>query len=278
MRSPSYPMLTRFRLRRLLAFLRSHHFASAFQDVQSQFRVFLDLGYVQRFLEVCFWDDANTYLLRFVPYDDMGVQGRILHNFIVHLRVMHTIASRGPLASQMIAKFERCCTDPQFMGNPDYVKVMRTILSMASDQVRTSVDWYLVGKKTAEIARDLITRAPEYSEFLRLPRRSTNIHSVVNVLPRGFGSRRFCRVKKAARVPGSDIAKYFLPKERLLPAGHGMRCSGMSYSGLSLDSTARLRAIIDEALQAGTCTALHQEHPVQYAYNEGMLWKKIVDK
>ncbi|CAN6271873.1 unnamed protein product [Urochloa humidicola] len=56
---------------------------------------------------------------------------------------------------------------------------------------------------------------------MRLPRLPSGSHDVINVFPDGFGSRRIRRVKKAGRVPGSVIARHFLPKQRFQDAGQG---------------------------------------------------------
>ncbi|CAL5023306.1 unnamed protein product [Urochloa decumbens] len=245
-----FPIMTHFRFRRLLAFLACTC-SSAFQALQRDVAVFLDLTYLQRLVANCMWDDAEKYLLRVIPYEHMGVEGHALVDFLVNLRFMHTIAHGHPIASQLIAMFEQRCREPA-IDNGEYANVMHTILSMRSEQVRQSVDWHLVGLKAAEIIRDMITQTPEFSHYLRLPRLPSDLHDVINVFPHGFRSRRICRVKKAGRVPGSVIAKHFLPKQRFQDAGQGK-----NRLELLTDPPAWLRASIDEALKAGTRTVLH---------------------
>ncbi|KAL6594363.1 hypothetical protein ACP70R_048556 [Stipagrostis hirtigluma subsp. patula] len=226
-RSLDYPCVTRLRLRRLLAFFGSTRFSDSFEAFQSECSVFLDLSYVQRFVKYCLWDDARKYLLRILPYDRMGVEGRTLVDFIVHLSYMHPIFFGHPMANELLAKFECCGRDPKIIRDKNYVQVMYKIVSMRTDKVRASLDWGLVGLKAAEIVRDFIAQSPEFREFLRLPRRSSNIYNVVNVLPFGFRPRQIRQRKKAGRVPGSVIAKYFLPKGRFLPSGQGMGPLGL---------------------------------------------------
>ncbi|KAK3152452.1 hypothetical protein QOZ80_2BG0159030 [Eleusine coracana subsp. coracana] len=213
-RSLERPISTRFRLRRLLSFLESTRFYDAYVAMQSKVSVVLDLKYLQRYLELCLWDDARNYLLRILPYSRMGVDGRTLMDFLSYLMFMHAIATRHQMAPEFIAKFEHSCRDPAILRDGNQATIMRTILSMRSQQVTPSVNWSVVGKKAAEIVRDFITHAPEFSEYLRLPRRSSNIHNVINVLPSGFRSHGRI-VKKAARVSGSVIAKYLLSKASL---------------------------------------------------------------
>ncbi|CAO2044999.1 unnamed protein product [Urochloa humidicola] len=261
-----FPIMTHFRLRRLLAFLACTRFSSAFQALRRDVAVFLDLTYLQHLVASRMWEDAKNYLLRVIPYDRMGVEGYALVDFLVNLRIMYAIAHDHRIASELIATLESRFSDPRIGSNGDYAKVMNTILSMRSEQVRQSVDWHLVGLKAAEIVGNLITQTPEFSEFLRLPRLPSDLHDVINVFPHGFRSRRICRVKKAGRVPGSVIAKHFLSKQRFHDAG-----PGKNRLGLLTDPPAWLRASIDEALKAGTRTVmdvLHQEHHGKYAYDE----------
>ncbi|CAN6243511.1 unnamed protein product [Urochloa humidicola] len=258
-----FPIMTHFRLRRLLAFLACTRFSSAFQALRRDVAVFLDLAYLQHLVASRMWEDAKNYLLRVIPYNRMGVEGHALVDFLVNLRFMYAIAHDHRIASELIAMLERRFSDPRISSNGDYAKVMHTILSMRSEQVRQSVDWHLVGLKAAEIVGDLITQTPEFSEFLRLPRLPSDLHDVINVFPHGFRPRRICRVKKAGRVPGSVIAKHFLSKQRFQDAG-----LGKNRLGLLTNPPAWLRASIDEALKAGTRTVLHQEHHGKYAYDE----------
>ncbi|KAL6604551.1 hypothetical protein ACP70R_042978 [Stipagrostis hirtigluma subsp. patula] len=255
--SPEYPCLTRLRLRRLLAFLGSTIFTDAFEAMQSEASVFLDPAVVQRLVERCLWDDARKHLLRVLPYDRMGAPARAVVDFIVHLGHMHTIACRHrPLSGELLGEFECRGRDPKFYRDRDYLQVIYTVVSMNKDKIRASVDWHLVGLKAGEIVRDLITQAPEFRQFLRLPPRSDDIDNVVNVLPRGFGNnctvgsfaifasfRRIRRVKRAGRLPASVIAKHFLlSKGRLLPSGVG---TNLSVAALSANPSAWLRANIE---------------------------------
>ncbi|CAN6237502.1 unnamed protein product [Urochloa humidicola] len=98
-----FPIMTHFRFRRLLAFLGCTRFTSAFQALQRDVAVFLDLTYLQRLVASHMWDDAKNYLLRVIPYDHMGVEGRALLDFLVF---MYTIAHGHRLASQLIAMLE----------------------------------------------------------------------------------------------------------------------------------------------------------------------------
>ncbi|CAN6243513.1 unnamed protein product [Urochloa humidicola] len=130
-----FPIMTHFRLRRLLAFLACTRFSSAFQALRRDVAVFLDLAYLQHLVASRMWEDAKNYLLRVIPYNRMGVEGHALVDFLVNLRFMYAIAHDHRIASELIAMLERRFSDPRISSNGDYAKVMHTILSMRSEQV-----------------------------------------------------------------------------------------------------------------------------------------------
>ncbi|KAL6630038.1 hypothetical protein ACP70R_029803 [Stipagrostis hirtigluma subsp. patula] len=244
-------------------------------SMQSEASVFLDPAVVQRLVEGCLWDDARKHLLRVLPYDRMDAPARAVVDFIVHLGHMHTIACRHrPLSGELLGEFECRGRDPKFYRDRDYLQVIYTVVSMNKDKIRASVDWHLVGLKAGEIVRDLITQAPEFRQFLRLPPRSDDIDNVVNVLPRGFGNnctvgsfaifasfRRIRRVKRAGRLPASVIAKHFLlSKGRLLPSGVG---TNLSVAALSANPSAWLRANIGIIRMMKRCKLVCALRPIR---------------
>jgi hypothetical protein len=67
----------------------------------------------------------------------MGVEGRTLVEFLVNLRFMYTIAHGHRMASQLIETIERRCRVPTLIRDGNYTKILHTILSMRSQQVRS---------------------------------------------------------------------------------------------------------------------------------------------
>ncbi|CAM0902805.1 unnamed protein product [Alopecurus aequalis] len=269
--SLEYPCVPRLRRRRLLAFLSRHGFSSTFEAFARETIVFFSIEHLHRLVCQGQWDDAINYVSRFVPSLHMlGSEGIVFFNFLQVHKTLQSIAAGEPNGAVMAEERERYLKKfPN--SDPGTVKLTRVLLTMLRcKHLRAAMDWSCVRFKAAEIAKDLITKTPEFNDLLRLlPNCREKPH---NILPIGSCSHRRRQMKERGRTSASDIAKFYLQKKRSLPSS--IHCEGNSVgmlvymSGLSCESS-WLADITVESVQAGLCRVILQGHPFEQSCNEG---------
>ncbi|KAK3141506.1 hypothetical protein QOZ80_4BG0334810 [Eleusine coracana subsp. coracana] len=155
-RSLEYPCVSRFRHRRLLAYLRRHRLDNSFESLALETDVFFCVEHLQELARRGKWIDAIKYIARFTPSGHiLGDQGQ----YELYLK-------ENPGAP------------------PGNVKLASILLSvLKSDKLRASINWDLVRHKAADMIEDLIQQVPEFNDLLRMPNCPARPH---NVLPIGF--------------------------------------------------------------------------------------------
>ncbi|KAF8650003.1 hypothetical protein HU200_064165 [Digitaria exilis] len=183
-RSLEYPCVSRFRQRRLLAYLRARRFDDAFESFRSQRRVggltlsdlrrrvaldtfvhfridhLQDLGRSGR------WLDAIKYIARFAPSDRLlGQEGQLFVDFVHMHNVIDSIVAGKSHGGLVAGEYKRYL-DKNPNAPPGDVKLARILLDKAADMLE-----------------DLIALVPEFKDLLRMPNCPTRPR---DVLPIGF--------------------------------------------------------------------------------------------
>ncbi|TVU15413.1 hypothetical protein EJB05_38934 [Eragrostis curvula] len=263
-RSLEYPCVSRFRHRRLLAYLRLHRLDDSFESLALETNVFFCVEHLQDLARRGEWVNAIKYISRFAPStDDLGDAGLVFYNFVVMHRVLDSIVAGEEYGAFIAGEYERYLKENPG-APPGNVKLVRILLSVLnSEKLRTSINWYLVRQKAADMIEDLIDQAPEFNDLLRMPNCPTRPH---NVLPVGFSSRGRRRVKEVDRVPASNFARFYLEKKRRLPSSS--QCRETASLGPSFEATARLADVLAESVEAGMRRVPRVRYPTETSGNE----------
>uniref|UniRef100_A0ACD5UFN5 Uncharacterized protein n=1 Tax=Avena sativa TaxID=4498 RepID=A0ACD5UFN5_AVESA len=262
-----YPCVSRLRHRRLLAFLRRHSSSSTFKAFLHETNVFFSIEHLHHLVFLGQWDNAIKYASRFVPSVHMlGSGGSVFFNFLQVLKALHSIAAGEPDGALMAGEYGRNLKRyPN--SDPGTVKLSRVFSAMLRyEHFRASIDWSYMRFNAAEIAKDLITKTPEFNDLLWLPNCRDKPH---NILPIGSCSHQRHHMKERERTPASDIAKFYLQKKRSLPSSS--YCKGNSVvSGVSREESTWLADIIIQCVQAGIHRVALQGHSFEASCNEGL--------
>uniref|UniRef100_A0ACD5UTP2 Uncharacterized protein n=3 Tax=Avena sativa TaxID=4498 RepID=A0ACD5UTP2_AVESA len=239
-----YPCVSRLRHRRLLAFLQRHNFSSTFKAFVHETNVFFSIEHLHHLVFLGQWDNAIKYVSRFVPSVNMlGSAGSVFFNFLQLLKALHSIATGEPDGALMAEEYGRNLKRyPN--SDPGTVKLRRVLMAMLHyKHFRASIDWSYMRSNAAEIAKDLITKTPEFNDLLWLPNCQDKPH---NILPIGSCSHQGHHMKERG-TPASDIAKFYLQKKRSLPSSS--HCEGNSVvSGVSREESNWLADIISKKI------------------------------
>ncbi|KAK3143708.1 hypothetical protein QOZ80_4AG0303910 [Eleusine coracana subsp. coracana] len=266
-RSLEYPCVSRFRHRRLLAYLRRHRLVDSFGSLALETDVFFWLEHLQELARRGKWVDAIKYIARFTPSGHiLGDQGQVFYHFVVMHRVLESIAAGEEFGASIAGEYERYLKENPG-APPGNVKLASILLSvLKSDKLRASINWDLVRHKAADMIEDLIQQVPEFNDLLRMPNCPSRPH---NVLPIGFSSRPRRHVKGVDRVPASNVAHFYLEKRRSLPfPSHSHEA--VSSLELSFEATAKLADVLAESVEAGMHRVPRGRYPLAYSCNEGV--------
>ncbi|CAL5030030.1 unnamed protein product [Urochloa decumbens] len=265
-RSLEYPCVSRFRARRLLAYLRARRFDDAFESVALETRAFFRVDHLQGLARSGRWLDAIKYIARFAPANHtLGQEGQLFVNFVYMQNVLRSIVAGEEYGAFIAAEYKRYLERNPNLP-PGNVKLVRILLSVLnSHKLRASVNWDLVRHKAADMLEDLIAQVSEFSDLLRMPNCSTRPR---NMLPIGFSSGLRRRVKGVHRLQASDLARFYREKQKRLPSKD--HCLETVSFGLSFQATARLADLLAESVEAGMCQVPRDQCPRAYYCSEGV--------
>ncbi|CAL5025442.1 unnamed protein product [Urochloa decumbens] len=212
-RSLEYPCVSRFRDRRLLAYLRARRFDDAFESVALETRVFFRVDHLQSLGRSGRWLDAIKYIARFAPANHtLGQEGQLFVNFVYMQNVLRSIVAGEEYGAFIAAEYKRYLErNPNL--RPGNVKLVRILLSVLNSH--------------------------KLSDLLRMPNCSTRLR---NMLPIGFSSCLRRRVKGVHRLQASDLARFYREKQKRLPSKED--CLETVSFGLSFQATARLADLL----------------------------------
>ncbi|CAL5069980.1 unnamed protein product [Urochloa decumbens] len=265
-RSLEYPCVSRFRARRLLAYLRARRFDDAFESVALETRVFFRVDHLQGLARSGRWLDAIKYIARFAPANHtLGQEGQLFVNFVYMQNVLRSIVAGEEYGAFIAAEYKRYLERNPNLP-PGNVKLVRILLSVLnSHKLRASVNWDLVRHKAADMLEHLIAQVSEFSDLLRMPNCSTRPR---NMLPIGFSSGLRRRVKGVHRLQASDLARFYREKQKRLPSKED--CLETVSFGLSFQATARLADLLAESVEAGMRQVPCDPCPRAYHCSEGV--------
>ncbi|CAO2036513.1 unnamed protein product [Urochloa humidicola] len=258
-----YDCVERFRLRRLLAYLRQYRYDGAFEALSQETAVLFRPEHLQRLVRQGQSSDAVEYVRSFAP--PPMLRPRSAKYLMKFLRVLSRVVDTEDASSYEYDPYNPVQIHLYGRANPGGLKLAEIISSLRAEQARgTTIDWSLIRIKAAEIVGRWVAQIPEFNEMRRLPRCPAK---PANVLPVRLSSRghRVLQKKSLGRMPANALARSFLSKKRL----HSSKQEG---TGLALKSFRmnQLAALIDECLQAGRCQVVNaNEHTVESSYTEG---------
>ncbi|TVU14835.1 hypothetical protein EJB05_38331 [Eragrostis curvula] len=257
-RSLDYGCVTRFRTRRLLAFLWLHRYDGAFEGLSKDTKVLFRPDHLQHLVREGLWHDAIRYVYCFQPAGQLPRGAGFLVKF---LRFVSRVSKSNTY------EYDPSSPLQIFLHggvSPAGIKLAEIISSVRSEEVWASINWPRVRNKAAEIVGQLAAQIEGLNDMRRLPLCPTK---AANVLPIGLGSRsrRGLQNKSSRKMPAYDLAQSFLSK-RLPSSSQGSSQSGVPLESLTMT---RLASLIEECLQAGKCGELNKKNLIQSPYNEG---------
>ncbi|TVU15412.1 hypothetical protein EJB05_38933, partial [Eragrostis curvula] len=131
-RSLEYPCVSRFRHRRLLAYLRLHRLDDSFESLALETNVFFCVEHLQDLARRGEWVNAIKYISRFAPStDDLGDAGLVFYNFVVMHRVLDSIVAGEEYGAFIAGEYERYLKENPGAppGNVKLVRILSSVLN-----------------------------------------------------------------------------------------------------------------------------------------------------
>lgn len=191
------PCLSRFRLRRLLAFLSRQRYDVAFNGLMLQASAPFCLEYLQWLVRKGLWEDSIDYLDGFLPAGPKSLHAHAFRNFLLMHHYLASIAAGdGSAMDKLLAHhwMQHVVAAGKTKANHTFPRVMAQAL-LSSEELRASMDWDGVRREAVYILFRLASRTPELNRPLTLPTCYTKPHQVLPI-DVGSGLCRRRRVKE----------------------------------------------------------------------------------
>ncbi|GJN26451.1 hypothetical protein PR202_gb14380 [Eleusine coracana subsp. coracana] len=198
-RSLDYKCVTRFRFRRLLAFLWLQRYDGALEELSKETRLLFRADHLQRLVQEGLWQDTIEYLYCFQPAGHMPLGSGFLVKFI---HFISRVSESSTYEYDPYSPLQIFLHGGVSLGG---IKLVQVIASMRPEQVRN---------KAAEIAGHLAAQIEGLDEVRRLPLCPAK---AANVLP--VALRRIHK-KSSMQTTPYDLVRCFLSKKRLPSSSH----------------------------------------------------------
>ncbi|KAM3243321.1 hypothetical protein ACQJBY_055329 [Aegilops geniculata] len=250
------PCLSRFRHRRLLAFLSRQRYDVAFNGLMLQAGEPFCLERLQGLVRKGLWEDAIDYLDGFLPAGPRSLHAHAFRNFLLMHHYLASIAAGDESAVDKLRAHHwmRHVVDARkAKANHTFPRVMAQAL-LSSEQLRASMDWDGVRREAVYILSRLASRTPELNRPLTLPTCYTKPHEV---LPIGVGSGRRRVKEQRPHLRPAAVARAILFR------GSQRYTRSLANSSFEFIEGAKewFATIMDESLRAGSgkATSLLQQ-------------------
>ncbi|VAI60325.1 unnamed protein product [Triticum turgidum subsp. durum] len=253
------PCLSRFRHRRLLAFLSRQRYDVAFNGLMLQASEPFCLERLQGLVRKGLWEDAIDYLDGFLPAGPRSLHAHAFRNFLLMHQYLASIAAGDESAMDMLRAhhwMQHVVDASKTKANHTFPRVMAQAL-LSSEQLRACMDWDGVRREAVYILSRLASRTPELNRPLTLPTCYTKPHQVLPI-DVGSGLCRRRRVKEQRpQLRPAAVARAILFR------GSQRYTRSLANSSFEFieDAKERFATIMDESLRAGSgkATSLLQQ-------------------
>ncbi|KAK3141503.1 hypothetical protein QOZ80_4BG0334780 [Eleusine coracana subsp. coracana] len=203
-RSLDYKCVTRFRFRRLLAFLWLQRYDGALEELSKETRLLFRADHLQRLVQEGLWQDTIEYLYCFQPAGHMPLGSGFLVKFI---HFISRVSESSTYEYDPYSPLQIFLHGGVSLGG---IKLVQVIASMRPEQVRN---------KAAEIAGHLAAQIEGLDEVRRLPLCPAKAANVLPVALSSCGNRRIHK-KSSMQTTPYDLVRCFLSKKRLPSSSH----------------------------------------------------------
>ncbi|VAI60324.1 unnamed protein product [Triticum turgidum subsp. durum] len=250
------PCLSRFRHRRLLAFLSRQRYDVAFNGLMLQASEPFCLERLQGLVRKGLWEDAIDYLDGFLPAGPRSLHAHAFRNFLLMHQYLASIAAGDESAMDMLRAhhwMQHVVDASKTKANHTFPRVMAQAL-LSSEQLRACMDWDGVRREAVYILSRLASRTPELNRPLTLPTCYTKPHQVLPI-DVGSGRRRVKEQRPQLRPAAVARAILFRGSQR-----YTRSLANSSFEFIE-DAKERFATIMDESLRAGSgkATSLLQQ-------------------
>ncbi|XP_037448090.1 uncharacterized protein LOC119317703 isoform X2 [Triticum dicoccoides] len=250
------PCLSRFRHRRLLAFLSRQRYDVAFNGLMLQASEPFCLERLQGLVRKGLWEDAIDYLDGFLPAGPRSLHAHAFRNFLLMHHYLASIAAGDESAMDKLRAhhwMQHVVDAWKTKANHTFPRVMAQAL-LSSEQLRASMDWDGVRREAAYILSRLASRTPELNRPLTLPTCYTKPHQV---LPIDVASGRRRVKEQRPHLQPAAVARAILFR------GSQRYTRSLANSSFEFIENAKewFATIMDESLRAGSgkATSLLQQ-------------------
>lgn len=251
--------LSRFRHRRLLAFLSRQRYDVAFNGLMLQASEPFCLERLQGLVRKGLWEDAIDYLDGFLPAGPRSLHAHAFRNFLLMHHYLASIAAGDESAMDKLRAhhwMQHVVDAWKTKANHTFPRVMAQAL-LSSEQLRASMDWDGVRREAAYILSRLASRTPELNRPLTLPTCYTKPHQVLPIdVASGLCRRRRVKEQRPHLQPAA-VARAILFR------GSQRYTRSLANSSFEFIENAKewFATIMDESLRAGSgkATSLLQQ-------------------
>ncbi|XP_025792154.1 uncharacterized protein LOC112873411 [Panicum hallii] len=199
--------LAGLRLRRLISFLRRHRLYRTAHALERETGVFFDAKHLRRMLDHERWAAASSYALSFVNVRDCSREADVLNFRILVLRVLAAFAAGQ--GRSVDALFRRIYAYLRVYDDCDGLR--RLLLSMRSDDTKSSILYRRIKPKAVADIMDLVAKCPELKAKTRLPRSTFDPAYIMSLGPR-LWQQSTRHTNRTSSVPAHIIALSFVRK------------------------------------------------------------------
>uniref|UniRef100_A0ACD5UVS6 Uncharacterized protein n=1 Tax=Avena sativa TaxID=4498 RepID=A0ACD5UVS6_AVESA len=278
-RSPEFPCVSRFRQRRLIAFLATHKFSRTLDMFVAETDVFMCMKHLLDLVQAGSWADAIDYLSRFLPSDRrLGIHGRVLFHFLRVHKAIDDIIAGAPEARSVTAALEQCIIRHPTKSHA--ITRLRAIFSslLCSKRFRAVLDLERLRLQATLTVIDLVYKTPELKDHMAPLRGPMEPQKV---LPMAFGYASFRPKRHVKKRRGPALASvvaglYLQKKKKLLSSASSGHSEALSREAL-IKAKEWLVDLVDESLEAGKQS---EEDLPQSAPNKGapVTFKRLVSE
>ncbi|CAL4912775.1 unnamed protein product [Urochloa decumbens] len=195
------------RLRRLISFLRRRRLYRTAHALERETGVFFDAEHLRRMLLHDRWAAASSYALSFVNARDCSHEADLLNFRILVLRVLAALAAgQGRFVDSL---FRRIYSYLHVYDDCDNLR--RLLLSMRSDDTKSSILYQRTKPKAVKDIMDLVAKCPELKLKTRLPRSTFDPAYIMSFGPR-LRQHSTRHTNKISSIPARTIALSFVRK------------------------------------------------------------------